>query len=82
MAMNIFKGGRRASKIAIGLWLIVCAVVILSVLFTKGISDTADDWYSMFGAIVVPLMIVWGFTYATGYIIRGFLRIPKGQDDK
>ena len=82
MAMNIFKGGRRASKIAIGLWLIVCAVVILSVLFTKGISDTADDWYSMFGAIFVPLIIIWGFTCATGYIIRRFLSIPKGQDNK
>ena len=82
MAMNIFKGGRRASKIAIGLWLIVCAVVILSVLFTKGISETADDWYSMFGAIFVPLIIIWGFTCATGYIVRGFLSIPRGRDKK
>jgi hypothetical protein len=45
-------------------------------------SPNTTSWYLMFGMIFVPAMIIWGFTCATGYIIRGFLRIPRGRDNK
>ena len=28
------------------------------------------------------LLFIWGFTCATGYIVRGFKEIPKGEDKK
>ena len=80
MAKNIFEGGRRASKISIGLWLFIAAIFFFS-LYAES-SPNTTGWYLMFGTIFVPPMIIWGFTCATGYIIRGFLSIPRGQDNK
>ena len=78
MAMNIFEGGRRASKILIGLWLILATMFFFSIYIDN--SPNTTSWYLMFGMIFVPAMIIWGFTCATGYIVRGFKGIPRGQD--
>ena len=80
MATNIFAGGRRASKISIGLWLIIAAIFFFSLYIES--SPNTRGWYLMLGTIFVPPMIIWVFTCATGYIIRGLLSIPRGQDKK
>ena len=80
MAMNLFEGGRRASKISIGLWLILATMFFFSI-YIDNIPNTTS-WYLMFGMIFVPPLIIWGFTCATGYIVRGILSIPRGQDNK
>ena len=80
MATNIFERGRRASKISIGLWLFIAAIFFFS-LYAES-SPNTSGWYSMFGTIFVPPIIIWGFTCATGYIVRGFLSIPRGRDNK
>jgi hypothetical protein len=80
MATNIFKGGRRASKIAIGLWLIIAAIFFFSLYIES--SPNTRGWYLMFGTIFVPPIVIWAVTCATGYIVRSFLSIPRGQDNK
>ena len=80
MAMNLFEGGRRASKISIGLWLILATIFFFSIYADN--SPNTTSWYLMFGMIFVPPLIIWGFTCATGYIVRGFFSIPRGRDKK
>ena len=80
MAMNLFNGGRRVSKISIGLWLILATIFFSSIYVDN--SPNTTSWYLMFGMIFVPPIIIWSFTCATGYIVRGFFRIPRGRDKK
>ncbi len=35
-----------------------------------------------FIAMIITLAILWAFTWAVGWIVRGFMGIPRGQDAK
>lgn len=72
--MNIFEGSRRIAKVGAAFW--ACAVIVIAVF----------DGYDRFkllkfivNLISGPLVIL-AFTIATGWIVRGFMGIPRGQD--
>ena len=48
--------------------------------YTSYLLDEIDG--GAFLAVVGFLLFIWGFTWAMGYIVRGFKGVPKGQDEK
>ena len=82
MAMNIFEGARRISwAIAIIIIVIVMALLYDQFPCVPGNYKSCD-----LSDFLVPtfwvLLGLWAFTYAIGWIVRGFLGIPRGQDKK
>ena len=43
------------------------------------LGDVDGEAYLM---VIGFLLFIWGFTWATGFIVRGFMGIPRGQDKK
>lgn len=85
MALNIFEGGRRIAKLTAVLWIFI------------GGWQTIEDWRradylpieDQFLRLAIGLLVVgvglaflWALTWALGWIVRGFLGIPQGQDQK
>ena len=74
MAINIFEGARRIIKLATALWVagwIVAAFI-----------RPMREWPDGVGIAVLGLVFIFGFSWATGWIVRGFLGVPSGQDHK
>ena len=77
--MNIFDGSRRIAKVTAGLW----AGGFIAGSFLGGFNLTNEsDLKQFFIAIVGGLVFIGCFTVATGWIVRGFMGIPRGQDQK
>lgn len=72
MAVNIFEGARRITKLTVAAWV---ACWILAAFFV-GIATT--------GALIAVggVVFIFGLSWAIGWIMRGFLGIPVGQDCK
>jgi hypothetical protein len=74
--MNIFEGSRRIAKVIAGLW----AIGTLSAAFYDGIE--LFDFKAFFELFGGGLVFIWAFTWIVGWITRGFMGIPRGQDSK
>jgi hypothetical protein len=79
--MNIFEGSRRIAKLITGLWIVGFLVGAVFGGFT--IYDTQSfDFKEFFKLFVGGPFFILVFTYAMGWIVRGFMGIPQGQDQK
>jgi hypothetical protein len=74
--MNSFEGARRIAKVFAILWIIFCAVMFLFV------ADLDNYPYRVPMLLLGGLAFIGGFTIATGWIVRGFLGIPRGKDQR
>jgi hypothetical protein len=72
--MNIFEGTRRIAKVFAVLWIIFCAVMFLYV------ADLDEYPFRVPMLLLGGLAFIGGFTVATGWIVRGFMGIPRGLD--
>ena len=85
--INIFEGGRRLAKLAWGIWAIA---VIAWAWLAKGTFplDTWEKWWNFLAAvipavwvpIVVGALVMLAVCQAIGWVVRGFLGVPKGMD--
>jgi len=69
--MNIFEGGRRLAKS-------IAAISIVAGIF-------GFDGVPLFERaqnLAIWLVVVGACTWATGWILRGFIGIPRGQDQR
>ena len=77
--MNIFEGSRRVAKLSAGLWLVGFVVGAFLGGFDLSIkSEIKEFCLALFGG----LAFIGCFTVATGWVVRGFMSIPKGRDHK
>jgi len=76
--MNIFEGGRRTVKILSWIWV---GVIVAPIMFVWGVTGLTEAGYWAMGIAIVWLPMFWGSTYAMGYIMRGFMGVPKGKDE-
>ncbi len=77
--MNIFEGSRRVAKLSAGLWF--CGFIAGACLGGFNLSDKTDlKEFSI--ALLGGLASIGVFTVATGWIVRGFMGIPRGSDHK
>jgi hypothetical protein len=77
--MNIFEGSRRIAKLAVGLWF--AGYITGACLGGFNLSDKSDlIEFSI--ALLGGLAFIGCFTVATGWIVRGFMGIPRGSDSK
>jgi len=74
--MNIFEGSRRIAKAAGALWL----GAVITIAFLDGYDHFQFSRFIV-NLISGPLAIL-AFTVATGWIVRGFMGIPRGQDQR
>lgn len=74
--MNIFEGSRRIAKVAAAFW----AGAVIVIAFLDGY-DSFELSRFIVNLISGPLVIL-AFTVATGWIVRGFMGIPRGLDQK
>ena len=72
MAVNIFEGARRITKLTVAVWV---AGWILTAFFIG---------FATSGALIAVggVVFIFGLSWAVGWIMRGFLGIPIGQDCK
>ena len=77
--MNIFEGFRRIAKIFIGI--IIFGMIVGA--FNGGFHSQGEFRISYFLLCIIlwPLFIVI-LTVIMGWIVRGFMGIPQGQDKK
>ena len=77
--MNIFEGSRRIAKVAAGLW----AGGLVAGAFLGGFDlSNMSRLKEFLIAMVGGLVSIGCFTIATGWIVRGFMGIPRGKDSK
>jgi hypothetical protein len=77
--MNIFEGSRRVAKLSAGLWLVGFSAGACFGGFNLSIkSEIKEFLLALFGG----LAFIGCFTVATGWVVRGFMGIPKGHDHK
>jgi hypothetical protein len=72
--MNIFEGSRRIAKL-------IGACIAIGFLFV-GITDRIESVSEHLLNMVGSLAGLCFFTWAVGWIVRGFLGIPRGMDQK
>lgn len=48
----------------------------------KSRSEWWKDFFSTMGVLVGGLVLLWGFTGAVGYVVRGFMGIPMKSDSR
>ena len=72
MTTNVFEGARRIAKLVAVLWILGWVVAAF---------NTSQIWQDAL-AFIGGLAFLWAFTWAVGWIVRGFLGIPMGRDEK
>ncbi len=77
--MNIFEGSRRLAKLAAGLWTGGFVAGAFLGGFDLSIKSELNEFFI---ALVGGLVFIGCFTFATGWIVRGFMGIPRGMDQK
>jgi hypothetical protein len=80
--MNIFEGARRITKLIAVVWGVLCVVLVF-----KTLGDTRGQEASLaLGLTSLILFGGWLFLWicaaAIGWVMRGFLGIPRGHDHK
>jgi hypothetical protein len=75
MNINIFEGARRAGKLFLGL---VIVIGMSMAIFGNGSTSFAE----VTGWTIGVALFFFGVFLATGWIMRGLLGIPRGQDFK
>ena len=73
--MNIFEGSRRIAKVTI----VAGSLIYISYCFWN--SYFQHDFYALLWLWPI-LLVFWAFTWAVGWIVRGFMGIPRGKDSK
>ena len=76
MTINVFEGARRIAKLA-GTLLIFVVVVVLVINWSD--QDTVKLALIF---LFAGLASLWALTWATGWIVRGFMGIPRGKDHR
>lgn len=76
--MNIFEGSRRIAKVAGAFWI----GAVITIAFLDGAFDGSGryDFQRFIVHLLSGPVVIWAFTVATGWIVRGFMGIPRGQD--
>ncbi len=75
MAINVFEGSRRVSRLVAAIWIIGWIIESLN----EGMQRDPIAFASVaFGGLLFILV----FTWVVGWIVRGFMGIPRGQDKK
>jgi len=75
MVINSFEAARRFSKLVASIWIIGWIIKALN----EGMQSNPIVFASVvFGGILFILV----FTWVIGWIMRGFMGIPRGQDQK
>ena len=75
MAINMFEGARRFSKLVATIWIIGWIIKSLN----EGMQGDPIAFASVaFGGLLFILV----FTWVIGWIVRGFMGIPRRQDKK
>jgi len=83
MAINVFEGARRASKLVIAIWLIIYIGTLLAMFSDRGFSNfDIIELMVLVGILFGGVLLILAFTWAIGWIVRGFMGIPRGQDKK
>jgi hypothetical protein len=85
MTTNIFEGGRRIAKLVGVLWIFFAGWLAIEDWKHDVAVMPAELQYLRFvGFIWLPigLAVLWALTWTVGWIVRGFLGIPHGQDRK
>jgi len=84
MTINMFEGARRISKVVIASWLITFIIFNEQFLKRNSIYSSPDisDLIMTAGIAFGGVLFILVFTWAIGWIIRGFMGIPRGQDKK
>lgn len=77
--MNIFEGGRRIAKVVAGAWAVGLTIGALNGAFTY---QSGFDGSLVAKEGLGGLAFIWVFTWGVGWIVRGFMGIPRGQDKK
>jgi len=80
-AINVFEGGRRTSKLVIAIWLISCIVLFIEAVLGGNRFDIIG-LIALAGIAFGGVLFILAFTWAIGWIVRGFMGIPRGQDKK
>lgn len=78
--MNIFEGSRRIATLIGSAWFIGTIVGAFSGAFTQPAGGF--EFGDFLGCLFLPPLFIAGFTYAMGWIVRGFMGIPMGRDSK
>lgn len=79
--MNIFEGSRRIAKLVGGLWILGTFIHAS----TGGFNDYQGNNFDVGQFclyLIIPPLIILGFTSAVGWVVRGFRGIPMGRDTK
>ncbi len=75
MAINVFEGARRVSRLVAAIWIIGWIIKSLN----EGMQSDPIAFASVaFGGLLFILV----FTWVVSWIVRGFMGIPRGQDKK
>lgn len=76
MTIDVFEGARRIAKLVAALW--VAGWIVGA--FTE-LANYSASYYSQGALIAIGgLVFLWGFSWAVGWIVRGFMGIPRGHD--
>jgi len=75
MVINFFEGARRASKLVVAIWIIGCIIASLN-------SGMEGDPIAFASVAFGGLLFILAFTWVIGWIVRGFMGIQSGQDQK
>lgn len=78
--MNIFEGSRRIAKVTAAFW----AGAVIVIAFLDGAFDGSGryDFQQFIVNLISGPLVILAFTVATGWIVRGFMGIPRGLDQK
>jgi uncharacterized membrane protein YhdT len=75
MVINIFEVARRFSKLVASIWIIGWII--------KALNEGMQGDPIVFASVVLGgLLFILVFTWVIGCIMRGFMGIPRGQDQK
>jgi len=85
MRINLFEGSRRIGMLFGALWVVGCTVFA----FTGGPSAIGHDQAALQGHVKTVLAVLfgglafgWVFMAVTGWVVRGFLGVPRGADER
>jgi hypothetical protein len=78
--MNIFEGSRRIAKVAAALW----AGSVIVIAFLDGAFDGSGRYnvQQFIVNLISGPFIILVLTVAIGWIVRGFMGIPRGRDQR
>lgn len=77
--MNTFEGSRRIAKALAGLWV---GGFFAGAIFGGFDLTNESDRKEFFIAVVGGLVFIGCFTVLIGWVVRGFMGIPRGQDQR